>query len=22
MALTLHKNQLHYSGVMQWWTCI
>jgi len=21
MALTLHKSQLHYSGVMQWWAC-
>jgi len=21
MTLTLHKNQVHCSGVMQWWDC-
>ena len=21
MTLTLHKNQAHYSGFMQWWAC-
>jgi len=21
MALTLHKSQIHCSGVMQWWVC-
>jgi len=21
MTLTLHKNQFHWSGVMQWWAC-
>jgi len=21
MTLTLHKKQVHYSGIIQWWVC-